>query len=220
MYGRHLLRLAGLTVVPIILLSACTVARGSGDLITESRNVSNFDSVSLSGSGDVIVIQGGEESLIIETDDNIMKHITSEVRDGTLHLGVEERTNILPTRLVFTVGLKDLTALSLSGSGSFTADEVETDRLEISVSGSGELELEGEATSQDVDISGSGKYKAGNLLSENVDVAVSGSGDVTVWATDSLDVSVSGSGSVEYYGTPTISSSSSGSGQISSLGEK
>jgi len=189
-------------------------------MVTESRSVSNFDSISLSGSGDVIINQDGEESLTIETDDNVMQYITSEVRGGTLNLGTENLTSGSPTRLVFTVGVDDLTGLSISGSGNIKADGIQTDRLDVGVSGSGDLELEGEATRQEIDISGSGKYRGGNLRSETADISVSGSGDVTVWAIDSLDVSVSGSGSVDYYGSPAVNSSTSGSGNVNSLGEK
>jgi len=212
--------IVGLLVVAVVLLGACNVVRGSGDMVTESRSVSNFDSISLSGSGDVIINQDGEESLTIETDDNVMQYITSEVRGGTLHLGFEELTSASPTRLVFTVGVDDLTGLSISGSGNIKADGIQTDRLDVGVSGSGDLELEGEATRQEIDISGSGKYRGGNLRSETADISVSGSGDVTVWATNSLDVSVSGSGSVGYYGSPAVNSSTSGSGNVNSLGEK
>ena len=61
-------------------------------MITETRQVSNFDSIELSGSGDVIVTQGGSESLAIETDDNVMKYVKAEVEGRTLKLGFEEGT--------------------------------------------------------------------------------------------------------------------------------
>ncbi len=73
---------------------------------------------------------------------------------------------------------------------------------------------------QDIDISGSGEYRAGDLQSETAKIKISGSGDVTLWVIESLDANVSGSGSVNYYGHPQTSLSSSGSGKIKSLGEK
>ena len=65
--------------------------RGSGNLITECRNISNIDRVELSGSGKVIITQSGEESLTVETDDNMMHYVCTEVRDRTLYLGFEDR---------------------------------------------------------------------------------------------------------------------------------
>jgi hypothetical protein len=227
----------------IFVASACgaTIIKGSGDLITETRQVSNFDSIDLSGSGEVIVTQGGSESLTIETDDNVMEHVKAEVVGGTLELGFEEGLNLIDhTRLIFTVGVDDLKSLEISGSGDIESDMIETTRLDATISGSGdvqitdltagevtakisgsgEIDLAGDAAAQDITISGSGKYLAGDLCSESVKVKISGSGDATVCATEDLDSNISGSGSVNYYGRPSINTSGSGSGKINGLGEK
>ena len=232
-----------LLLVAILPVTACNVSftRGSGDLITETRDVSGFDSIDLSGFGEVIVTQGGGESLTIETDDNIMEHVKAEVSGGTLNLGFEDGVNaILPTQLIFTVGVDDLTSVSISGAGDIESDMIVTDRLDATISGSGdvliadltagevkatisgagEIDLAGEAAVQDVTIGGSGSYRAGGLLGDSVEVSISGSGDATVWATESLDTNISGSGSVDYYGRPSINTSGSGSGDVNSLGEK
>ncbi len=206
--------------------------RGSGTLITESRSVSDFDHVVLSGTGNVVITQGGVESLTVETDDNIMPHITTEVRGGTLHLGFSRQvSNISPTRLIFTLNVKDLSGMKISGSGEITADSLDTDRLDVKISGSGEVRIEsltakevkvhisgfgevevaGETAGQDITISGSGNYRAGDLYSETADITISGSGDATVWAAESLEIDSSGSAEVSYYGNPRITSSSSGS---------
>lgn len=228
----------------VVLLSACgfQIIRGSGDLVTEARNVSNFDRVSLSGSGEVIVTQSGTESLTVETDDNIIEYVTTKVRGGTLYLGFDttEAKSFSPTRLRFDLNVKDLVGLKISGSGDITAASLDTDRLdarvsgsgdiqidsltadevEVQISGSGDVELAGEATGQDITITGSGEFHAGDLRGETVEVTISGSGSATIWAIQSLDARISGSGSVKYYGSPTVDSSGSGSGKIRSLGEK
>ena len=232
-----------LALAVMLTVAACNagVVRGSGDLVTETRQVSDFDSIDLSGVGEVIVTQGGSESLTVETDDNVMKHVKTVVENGTLKLGFEEGINFIdPSRLVFNVGVDDLTGLTISGSGDVEADTIETDRLDVTVSGSGDIQiadlstgeldtnisgsgevsLAGEAAAQDVKISGSGKYLAGDLCGESVKVNVSGSGDATVCATETLDSNISGSGSVNYYGQPSINASGSGSGTLNSLGEK
>ena len=228
----------------MLTVTACStrIIYGSGDLIQETRQVSNFDSISLSGSGEVIVTQGGSESLSIETDDNVIEYIEAEVEGGTLKLGFKNRVNIISTtKLVFYVGVDDLTSLKISGSGDFEADRIEADRLEVDVSGSGdvqisdliasevsaeisgsgEIDLTGEVDAQEIKVSGSGKYLGGDLCSESVKVGVSGSGNATVCATERLDSSTSGSGSVNYYGQPaSVNTSGSGSGKTNNLGDK
>ena len=225
-----------------LLVCACGLraVRGSGKLITESRDVSDFERVSLTGSGEVILIQGEEESLTVETDDNVMRYVTSEVTGGTLTLGTESGKLISATRLRFTLGVKDLAGLRVSGSGNITAERVDTDRLQVQVSGSGDVridaltadevtvritgsgdvELAGQVTGQDVTISGSGKYRGGDLRSETVALKISGSGNATLWVTESLDARLTGSGSASYYGNPTTDVSGSGSGKVKGLGDK
>jgi hypothetical protein len=232
-----------LLVVTIFAVSACDAVNvtGSGDMITETRQVNNFDNIDLSGQGKVIVTQSGSESLSIETDDNVMEHLKIEVEGGTLKIGFDEGLRIIdPTQLTFYVGVDNLTGLNLSGSGDIQAETLETSRLELKVSGSGnvsvadlqasevaaeisgsgEIHLDGDVPDQDVDISGSGKYLAGDLCSASVSVSVSGSGNATVCATEKLSADVSGSGSIDYYGRPVVDISESGSGDVNSLGEK
>jgi len=236
-----------LVLVTILMVTACNtrVIQGSGNLITETRQVSNFDRIGLSGAGKVIITQDGGESLSIETDDNVMEHVKAEVEGGILKLGLETGIstgfNIQSnSRLVFYVGVDDLTGLTISGSGEIESDKIETNRIDVAVSGSGgvriadftasevkaeisgsgEIDLTGDAAAQDVTISGSGKYLGGGLCSESVKVSVGGSGEATVCATGTLDAETSGSGNVNYYGQPSLSTSNSGSGKINNLGEK
>jgi hypothetical protein len=96
-------------LIALAILVGCDVQRvkGSGDLVTESMQVANFNSIDLSGSGEVVLTQNGSESLAIETDDNIMEHVKAEVRGGTLELGFKSGvTFIQPSRLVFYVGVR------------------------------------------------------------------------------------------------------------------
>ena len=79
-------------VLIMFLLSACNAVRGSGDVVTETRAVSGFDQVSLSGQGELIVTQGDQESLEIEAEDNIIAVIETEVRGNTLYIGIKENT--------------------------------------------------------------------------------------------------------------------------------
>ena len=77
----------------VFVSTACTVpfaprlVRGSGDVIVEERDVSDFEEILVTGAGRVIVTQGGSESLSIETDDNLMQYIETEVRGNTLEIG-------------------------------------------------------------------------------------------------------------------------------------
>jgi hypothetical protein len=214
--------------------------KGSGKIASETRAVSQFDRVRLSGSGHLTIAQGDVESLTIEADDNLLPLIKSEVSGGTLRIG-PENVNLSPTRSIrYNLQLKNLNELDLSGalqaqapslksdhlvvaisgSGKVQIPKLETGDLTVKVSGSGDIEMAGKADRQTIQISGSGKFLAGDCESQNTTVHVSGSGDATVWAHLALEARVSGSGDIRYYGTPQLNSHVSGSGAIRSLGNK
>ena len=212
MYWRHL----AATLVGILSLVSCTTVRGSGNLKTESRTVSGFTAVDLSGNGHLTIEQTGTESLTIEAEDNILPLLTSDVSNGTLRLGEKDNTNILTTKTItYRLTVRDLNDLTVSGSGEVTAPSISVSKFNVTLSGSGSITLGGTTDSQAVTISGSGRYDAAKLASKSVTIDISGSGTAVVMPSDTLNATISGSGSVEYIGNPTVNQKISGSGRIS-----
>ncbi len=247
------------TSIIIVLLTlvasslACTIStreinlgnqtiKGSGTLQSESRTVAGIQSVSLSGIGDLTIEVGTQEKLVIEAEDNIISHLTSEVKDGQLNLATEKGINILPTKPIhYTLTItQPLTQLSvsglgninvqqlasnslkfnISGSGNIVIDTITTDSLTVEISGLGSLEIKnGKATSQKIEISGSGSYTAPDLESETANVEISGLGSTKLWVTQQIDAKISGSGNIEYFGNPRVQQEVSGLGKIQSNGE-
>jgi len=237
------LKVFGLLTIGLLFITACGLGtiQGSGDVITESRDVSGFDSVSLSGIGRVIITQGDDESLTIETDDNLMKYITSEVRDGTLELGDTDNARFDPIpSIVFRVNVNDLNALESVGVGSFEMEKLNTDQLVISTSGTGDItideltvtdlvvtaegtgdiELAGTVVKQELELKGSGGYEASDLESRTTTVHIEGTTKAKIWVIESLDVVMTGVGEVSYFGDPNVTQSITGTGSITSLGDK
>ena len=211
---------------------------GSGNIVTEERNVSGFDRVALSGFGNVTIEVGDKESLTITTDDNIMPYVRSEVRNNTLVLDFDDKginRNYDPTDgIQFTIVVTELERVDVSGAGKMYVGELETERFVVNNSGAASVEIDnltadevvinqsgagtviisGKVQGQELNHSGAGSYHAGELESETAIIEVSGVGSATVWATESLDIEISGIGNVIYYGTPRISQNISGLGNL------
>lgn len=188
--------------------------RGSGNPITETRDVSGFDEIVLTGSGNVVVTVTGTEALTIEAEDNIMPLLTSTVRNGRLELGTT--SSFSATRpITYTITAAALTAVEISGSGSVTASGLDTHAFESAVSGSGSVTANGKAGDLAVVISGSGSFDGEELTATNAKVTVGGSGSAVVNAADTLDVDIGGSGSVQYLGDPSVTTDIGGSGSVS-----
>lgn len=207
--------------------------RGSGQMTSETRDVSGFTEVLLEGSGFVSIEVTGTESLKIEAEDNLMSRLTSEVEGGRLVLG--HRGAISPTReVVYTVTVASLDGVAISGSGDietqditasdFTAEitgsgrvlltGLELGMLEASIRGSGDIEASGVADDLELRIPGSGSFRGADLETSSATVSIEGSGEALVNVSESLDATVTGSGKVEYLGSPRVTSTITGSGSI------
>jgi hypothetical protein len=213
----RVLALGASTLLVLLAVSACDGdvfgVRGSGNVITESRDVNGFSEIAVFGSGTVRVDVNGTESLTVEAEDNIMPLLKTEVRNGRLELSIE--SNVSPTTdVTYTVTAVALDGVTIAGSGDVTATGIAADLFDVEISGSGRVEPTGTAATLIVEISGSGRYLGEGLKASVGTVRVSGSGEAVVNVTDDLDVDVSGSGGVQYIGEPTVTESISGSGDV------
>jgi Putative auto-transporter adhesin, head GIN domain len=210
------LRVALALLTVALLLGACSVTRGSGQLASESRPVTGFTKVELSGTGELTIERTGTESLAISAEDNILPLLTSEVSGDTLALGTKRNTEIVTTKPInYALTVKDLTGLTLSGSGNIRVSNLSTTELTTKISGSGTITASGTADDQDLDLSGSGRYQADQLASKTVNASISGSGTASVLVSDALSARISGSGTLTYAGDPTrVTQDVSGSGKL------
>jgi hypothetical protein len=203
-------------IATVAMLTACSVTTGSGKVVSESRTVSGFTKIDLSGAGDVIIEQNGTEALTIEAEDNLIPKLTSEVVNGTLRLGEKSNLTIHLTKPVtYRVSMKDVSGLMISGSGTVTASTITAPSLAVDLSGSGKITVGGTVEQQDLKISGSGEYRAKDLQTKVASAQISGSGNATVTVSDKLDAQLSGSGQLTYYGNPPqVTREVSGSGRV------
>ena len=135
---------------------------GSGEVITESRDVSNFERVDLRGIGNLEIVQGDEESLTITADDNLMQYITTEVENDTLVIGMKPNLSLDPSRTIeYKLVLKSVSSVVLSGFGNIDSEGLTGEDLEVKLHGSGDIRLGTlESDTLLVRISGFGDFEA------------------------------------------------------------
>lgn len=188
---------------------------GSGDVVTETREVSGFTSVEIDGEGELIITQGDAETLTIESDDNILPIIESTVVNGTLELDVEDGKSIKNfTRLVYTLTVTDLSSISMDGVADIRVENLTTDALEVDLDGAGELVISGTAASQRIEIDGASSYQGRDFATAQTTIRIDGAGDVTVRVSDALDVEIDGAGDVIYFGNPQVTQNIDGAGRV------
>jgi hypothetical protein len=211
--------------------------KGSGNMVTETRQVSGFDSIQVDYPARVLISQGNTESLKIEAEDNVLPGLKTEVKGNELHIYYKspDGKHVNPTKIVvITITAKELSSLGFSSAGESIIDGLKSDDLSVSLDGAGNVKLNdisagnlsinlsgagsttasGTADDLSVNISGFGGFNGKDLKCSTVSVNISGAGSATVSAEDTLDASISGAGSVSYYGSPDVSKQISGVGSV------
>jgi hypothetical protein len=205
-----------------LLLSACQSTcqgtggtKGSGNVQSQTRAVGSFTAVEMKGTGRLDIKPGPAEALTISAEDNLLPLLTSDVNTGRLVLGFKEGSSVDPTKdIVYTLTIKSLTELQLSGTCTVNASDLSGPSLKVSASGVSGITLAGKVDHQEVSLTGAGKYNAENMDSKTAVIHSSGAGTAVVKVSDDLNVKLSGVGSVEYIGDPKVTQNISGAGSI------
>ena len=168
----------------VVLATTACGGRGSGDLVTEDRNVAAFSAVEVGGgiNLELEVVPGGEQQVTVTFDDNLLDRVTTEVRGSTLVIGLDGTFTIFGSGRFVSVTTPSLERLTASGG---------TD-----VNGSGQIE------DYALEASGGTDVNLVDLQAANVDIEVSGGADVSLTATASITGSVSGGADVTVHGDP------------------
>ena len=204
----------------------------------ETRTVSGFTGIDASSAFEITVTKGSTESLIIEADDAVMPQVRSEVRNGVLHLYLDDEKKIRNVKtLKASVVMKNLDGVSLSGACKLTANDlftsdrfkgscsgasnltlnVNTGELSIDASGAGKIQMKANVTGDaQLDVSGASKIQ-GELKAANVKFHSSGvsSVDLTGSATD-FKIDVSGTSKIQAgnFAVKTATVGSSGTSKV------
>ncbi len=219
--------------------TSCIRFMGSGDVITEERTVSGFDSVSISSGMNLFIEQTGVETLRIEADDNILPAVVAEVSNRKLVISYKKRflgsiVTRNPVNIYLTV--EDLDEISLSSGANLISGFLATENLKIdsgsgangemvidvttfdsSISSGSNLIISGTAQRQDVRVGSGAKYDGKELISNQAKVNVSSGAEAAIHVTDSMDVVISSGATVRYYGEPQITSNITSGGKLESL---
>lgn len=228
-------------IVLALVVAACAPGsvRGSGNVVSERREITAFTGFDILERGTVELRIGLENSLTVQAEANILPLLETGVRDGILVLG-RSSTTILPTRPIrYLVTVRDLNYIRANGAARveatnpitvdqltihslgasrITIEQLNANTLTTEVADSGSVTIGGATIDQTVTLGGPGRYIARKLTSERATVLLTGAGNITISVSDQLDATISGSGNINYVGEPTVTSNVSGAGRIRRFG--
>ena len=187
---------------------------GSGNIVSEDRQLIGFKSISLLGSIDVNINYSDDTSCTVVGDDNIIEHVKTEVINNKLTISIDKSYSSTKA-LVVNLSVLNVNELSVSGSGDIRFKNYKDDTLSLKISGSGDILGDGNVETLTGKINGSGDLLLKELHSKSAKININGSGDAELWVSNSLIARINGSGDINYHGNPkTVESEINGSGEI------
>jgi hypothetical protein len=188
--------------------------KGSGHVVSESRDVSGFSGIDVGGIYKVDVTAQKDFAVQIEADDNLMPLIRTEVDGDVLRIESDKRMSPSSPILIH-VYAPDISSLEVSGAASVDARDLDNSDLSIDSSGAAKIKVAGSTAKLTVDVSGGTGVDAQSLKAEDATVQASGASNVIVNVSGDLDTDASGASKIIYTGTPAnIKKNTSGAATV------
>lgn len=221
-----------LSVLLVILTTTLSSAqwhqekiKGNGTISSREINTAEYESINVSGSFHVTLVEGKEGKISIKGEENLLEFILVESNGSDLQIRSEKGYSLTPSKgkkIEITVPVEEIDRVSLAGSGDLVSNftlktnslkatlagsgdiklSLEANDIEAKLAGSGDIEFKGKTKNFEASVAGSGDIKAIELQSENSKVNVSGSGNISTNCSELIEARVAGSGDVEYNGNP------------------
>jgi predicted small secreted protein len=208
-----------------ILLTSCNAnlnigntIDGSGNVITEKRNITDtFTKINASTGVEVMLEQGNTTEIVVEIDDNLMKYVITKVENGTLIAKIDG--NITTTEAIIirikTAEIDGLEASSgasirskntLKGtnialetsSGSLINADLEYEKVVSEASSGSEITLSGKALIVETSSSSGSTINAKDLAANEITAESSSGSNTTVNPIVFLNAKASSGSTIEY----------------------
>lgn len=205
--------------------------KGSGTIVEQERNLTEFSCIDAGGGIDVFMSQGDVQKVVVVTDDNLQEFIKTEINGDVLKIYTKKWIN--PSKaLKVKVIMKNLKSISFSGGSDFFTEspivvgdlkiklsggsdgkiELKAITIDGTLSGGSDLYLKGVSGELKISASGGGDCKAFDLITANADLSASGGSDIFATVEKELKASASGGSDIKYKGEPKIIKSESSGG--------
>jgi hypothetical protein len=196
---------------------AVPVPSYAADDVSEVRAVGAFDRVEVSGAFATEITAGsGRSRVTLRASRAALDTVTTEVRDGTLVVGIrdhhEQLNGELPT---VTISVPALRGFKNSGFGTAKIGGLTGADIDIVNAGAASIVVTGRAGHETIELDGTGKIDATGVDAKDAEVDNNGVGLVDVRAGGSLEMNVNGLGMIRYSGSPAhVDSHVNGLGRI------
>jgi len=185
--------------------------KGSGNIIKMAKYPKKeFQKVSSDLALSLIIKKSNINSIVIETDDNIIDKITLFIKHKTLFISAND--TIVPTKLRVVVNMVNLSEVRAYGASNIKIEEFKLNNFFLDMSGASKVKFY-KTFIEILRVKANGTFDIRfdeNSLANSVYIDADGAGDMLLNVKDKLRVDISGAVSVKYRGNPRIEKSIDG----------
>jgi len=207
--------------------------KGNGDVTTQDRQVPAFDAIKVGCAINLIISQGEQQSVKVQTDENLQDRIITKVENGTLNLNCDKVNNATKMDVIVTV--VKLSKIDASGASKVTGETtLKSDVFGLYTSGAAKANLNIETGIFNNETSGAASNTI-TLVTKTANTEVSGAGFLALkgsaemhktevsgagslkaleFITDNTDANVSGAGNAKIMARKQLKADLSGAGNI------
>lgn len=222
---KNKIRIVSVLLLSVIISTSCIfmgpTLKGNGNVVEETRKVSDFDEIEVSRGMNVYISQGENTKVVVKADDNLLDAIETNVYGDVLEIKVTKNIRHASSKKVY-VTIPDISVIKASsGSNVYSENQLNTDNLELSSSSGSNIKLtirggKTEASSSsgsNITLKGetrsfSGKASSGSnifakeLSSKNCNTKASSGANIWIAVETNFTGRVSSGANVYYYGNP------------------
>nr|WP_314751855.1 DUF2807 domain-containing protein [uncultured Capnocytophaga sp.] len=186
----------------LFLLSCCKPLVGTKKIVFQERIIPTYSQIKVLGNADIVLTEGNVGQIVVETSENVLPYIATEVKEGTLviklkhygvnyvpklriHIPIDENfqkiaivgKGIVTTHKNFSLRLHSLEVV-LKGDGNFLGKELSTRKAILFIAGAGNIEAS---------------------VTEDVQAKIMGYGNISIFGNPpQRDTNIKGSGKIEF----------------------
>ncbi len=207
--------------------------RVSSEVITDTRELNNFNSVVMNTVGNLKITQGPEFEVRLTGPDNVVPLILMNAQNNVLNISSENCFNGSYELLVevtapafeflIMAGIGNIETtnaiageeitMQLTGIGDFNVS-FDMEKIHTLISGQGNINYSGTTDFHEIICNGQMTLKAYDLITNQTSIRLIGTGDSEVTANENLDVVIEGTGNVYYKGNPEVITLITGTGEV------
>jgi hypothetical protein len=175
----------------------------SGESISETLDLRNFDQILIEGAWGVKVRQAENFSTEIRYPSSLKDKIDVRVQGRQLILGIRGDSDLPSARSFAEISMPNLVNLQIAGAGAAEFEGFAEQSMDITIDGAARIQgFDSEVNRLNVTLNGLGQIDLGGVVSVDAKVALEGAGEIILRMNGGvLEGSLGGLGGIQYYGS-------------------